>query len=198
MRDARKIFDRRTLVVLLVLLVLAGLTQWLLNINETPSATSSNAHAPDYTMENFTITAMDMQSRPKHRLQATFMAHYPDNDSTEFTSPHITIFGADKAPWEIYGKRGWMSGGRELILLKGDVLIENAQAPPRDRLRLVTKNLRVLPDEQYAETAQPVTITGQTSVTYATGMRAYLKDGRLQLLSKVRGTYAPKAKPAQH
>lgn len=198
MRDARKIFDRRTLAVLLVLLVLAGLTQWLLSMNETPGAMSSNAHAPDYTMENFTITAMDMQNRPKHRLQAASMAHYPDNDSSEFASPHITIFSADKAPWDIYAKRGWMSGSRELILLKGDVLIENAQATARDRLRLVTKNLRVLTDEQYAETEQPVTITGQTSITHATGMRAYLKDGRLQLLSKVRGTYAPKTKPAQH
>ena len=198
MRDIRKIFDRRTLVVLLILLVLAGLTQWLLNINETPGTMPSNAHVPDYTMENFTITTMGTQGRPKHRLQAAFLAHYPDNNSSEFTSPHITIFSVGKAPWDIYGKRGWMSGSRELILLKGDVVIENAQAPPRDRLRLVTKNLRVLTNEHYAETAQPVTITGQTVVTHATGMRVYLKDGRLQLLSKVRGIYAPKAKPARH
>ncbi len=194
MRDARRLLDRRMLAVLLVLLLLAGLTQWLLSLNEISASAVRDSHNPDYTMENFTITTMDAAGKPEQRLQSVRMAHYPDDDSTEFARPHITIFRDNKAPWEIYGERGWMSADRELILLRGDVLIENPQAPPQSRLRLVTRDLRVLTGEETAVTEQPVTITGQTSLTHGTGMRAYFKDGRLQLLSKVRGTYAPKAK----
>ena len=184
------------LAVLLVLFLLAGLTQWLLNLNEAPNFTARNTHQPDYTMENFTITSMGDTGKPRQRLQSTFMAHYPDDDSSEFTKPHITVFRTGEAPWEIYSERGWVAGGRELIVLRGDVLIENPQAPIGRRLRMVTQDLHVRTDEESASTDRPVTITGPTSVTRANGMRAYLKEGRLHLLSKVRGTYAPKSNAA--
>ncbi|MEO5703093.1 MAG: LPS export ABC transporter periplasmic protein LptC [Gammaproteobacteria bacterium] len=182
--------------VLLILLLLAGLTQWLLNLNDARSPPVRNTHDPDYTMENFTITSMGSTGKPQQRLQSTYMAHYPDDDSSEFTKPHITVFREEDAPWEIYGERGWVSGGREHILLRGDALIENPQAPAERRLRMVTQDLHVFADEEYVETDRPVTITSQTSVTHSTGLRAQLKEGRVQLLSKVRGTYAPKSNAA--
>lgn len=195
MYDARKIFDRRMLIILLVLLTLAGLSQWLLNLNEAPSATSRPDRGPDYTMDNFTATAMGAAGNPENRLQATHMAHYPTDGSTQFTKPHITVFRTDHAPWHIHAERGWMGADRKLVLLRGDVLIENPAAPKARVARLTTRNLRVLIDEEYAETDQPVTLRTQSSVTHAIGMRAYLKEGRLQLLSQVRGTYAPKKAP---
>ena len=185
------------LAVLLVLLLLAGMTQWLLNLNDARVASARKTHQPDYTMENFTIDSMDETGKPRQRLQSAFMAHYPDDDSTEFTKPHITLFRTDEAPWEIYGARGWVSGKRDVMELRGDVLIENPQTPAASRLRMVTQDLRVQTTEQTAATDRPVTITSQTSVTHATGMRAQLKEGRLQLLSKVRGVYAPKANAAK-
>jgi lipopolysaccharide export system protein LptC len=196
-RDARRIFDRRMLAMLFALFLLAGLTQWLLNLNQVPTSASRDSHNPDYTMENFTITSMDNTGTPRQRLQSAFMAHYPYDDSTGFTRPHITAFRPGDAPWEIYGERGWVSGNRDLVLLRGDVLIENPQAASTRRLHMVTQDLRIVTDEEYVATDRPVTITSQTSVTHATGMRAYLKEGRLQLLSKVRGTYAPESNVAK-
>lgn len=198
MREARRFITIRSLLPLLVLLGLIALAQWLLRVNQEPPAQARISHDPDYTMENFVATAIGIQGKPKNRLQSRSMAHFPDNDTSEFTLPHITIFPEVKVPWEITSKRGWMSGNQEFILLRDAVLIENPTAVPRKRVTVVTRDLRVLADKEYAETDQPTIITSQGSVTYGTGMRAYIREGRLQLLSKVRGIYEPKPKVTQN
>lgn len=191
MRDARRIFDRRTLAILLGLLLLVGLSQWLRNLNEAPSVPAKLTHEPDYTMDNFVVTAMGPHGKPEHKLAARYMAHYPDDGSTEFTKPHITVFQKNSAPWHIHAERGWMGADRKVVLLRGAVLMENPQAPASRAIRLTTRDMRVRVDEEYAETDQPVTIRGQASIVKAIGMRAFLKEGRVQLLTEVRGSYAP-------
>ncbi|HLA74459.1 MAG TPA: LPS export ABC transporter periplasmic protein LptC [Gammaproteobacteria bacterium] len=183
------------LLILLALLLVAGLSQWVRNLNGDGKPARSLSHQPDYTMDDFTITAMGPTGKPKHQLQARYMAHYPDDGSTEFTQPHLTVYRDKGAPWHLYSERGWMSAERKFVLFRGDVLMENPQAPPSRIVRMVTKDLRVVVDEEFAETDQAVTIRSKTSVTHGVGMHAYLKEGRLQLLSKVRGTYEPRVKP---
>ena len=45
------------------------------------------------------------------------------------------------------------------------------------------------PQQQYAQTQQPVRIDGAGGVSTGTGMKAYLKESRIHLLSNVRGQY---------
>lgn len=186
--------ERRTLVLILILIVLALLSQWLLSLNETDreGKESSLQHEPDYTMENFVITAMDASGKPAHKLQSPLMVHYADDGSAEFTQPAVTLYQKDAAPWEVRSERGWMTEDRKRILLQGAVLIENPAARARDVWRLETHDLTLLPDAEYAETAAPVKITGKTSVTRGVGMQIFIKEGRLKLLSKVRGRYEAK------
>ena len=54
-----------------------------------------------------------------------------------------------------------------------------------------TEDLKVLPREEYAETALPVSISTPESLTRGTGMRAYLAESRVQLLSNVRTKIEP-------
>lgn len=186
--------ERRTLVLIVLLGLLALLTQWLLNLNEAGrrAPESKPRHEPDYTMENFVITAMNGMGQPAHKLRAPRMVHYADDGSTEFTRPDITLYQEGAAPWEVHAERGWMSKDHKHILLQDEVLIENPAAPASQVWHLKTRDLTLLPDEEYAETAQPVTITGRTSETRGVGMQVFIKEGRLKLLSKVRGRYETK------
>ncbi len=186
--------ERRTLVLIALLGLLALLSQWLLNLNEAGQRApeSKPRHEPDYTMDNFVITAMDSAGKPAHRLQASRMVHYADDGSSEFTRPDITLYQEDAAPWEMHAERGWMSKDHKRILLQDEVLIENPAAAPSEVWHLKTRDLTLLPDEDYAETAAPVTITGRTSVTSGVGMQVFIKQGRLKLLSQVRGRYEAK------
>jgi len=49
--------------------------------------------------------------------------------------------------------------------------------------------MTVFPDKQYAQTEQAVRIEAANGVTTANGMKAYLEDGRMLLLSNVRGQH---------
>ncbi|MCL4316473.1 MAG: LPS export ABC transporter periplasmic protein LptC, partial [Gammaproteobacteria bacterium] len=123
------------------------------------------------------------------RLRAQRMLHYPDDGSTEFIQPLLTVFQVDAPPWEVQAERGTLAQDQDKVWLMDAVRIENPEAAPHLRWRLDTRDLHVKVDEEYAETAQPVTIVGATSVTHAVGMRVFLKEGRVQLLAKVKGTY---------
>ena len=54
---------------------------------------------------------------------------------------------------------------------------------------LTTSRLSVFPEREYAETEQAVRIETVNGVTTANGMQAFLNDGRLLLLSNVRGQH---------
>ena len=193
MRPLRNIFDNRTLLGLGVLLLLAVFSQWLLSVNNGLSAAKATvSHDPDYTMENFIITTMGAAGSPEHRLQARYLAHYPDDGSAELTAPQFTLYERDDGPWQVSAARGWVGGGQKFAVLRDNVLIENPQAGPAQAIRITTSELQVLPDDKYAQTGQPVTLQSQNALTHAVGMRLYLDEERLQLLSQVKGTYAPK------
>lgn len=170
--------------------LVALLTQWLLYISAPPDGSQvARRHAPDAIMDEFVATGMGVDGRPEHRLRAQRMMRYPDDGSTEFIQPLLTVFQENAPPWMVDAERGWLAQDRDSVWLQDAVRIENPDAAPHLRWRLDTRDLHVKVDEEYAETARPVTIVGATSVTHAVGMRVFLKEGRIQLLSKVQGTY---------
>jgi lipopolysaccharide export system protein LptC len=192
-RPLHDIFDKRTLLILGALFLLALFSQWLLSVNNGLSPSKDTVrHDPDYTMENFFITTMGATGSPEHRLQARYLAHYPDDGSTEFTAPQFTLYERDDGPWQVSAERGWVGPKQKFVVLRDNVLIENPQAASGKVMRVTTSELQVLPDDKFAQTGQPVTLQSQNSLTHAVGMRLYLNEERLQLLSKVKGTYAPK------
>ncbi len=175
--------------------LLAGFSQWLLYISAPPEDRRAvQRHAPDAIMDEFVATGMGADGRPEHRLRAQRMAHYADDGGTEFVQPLLTVFQENAPPWVVNAERGWLAQDHDSVWLKDAVRIENPDAAPHLRWRLDTRDLHVKVDEEYAETAQPVTIVGATSVTRGVGMRVFLKEGRIQLLSKVKGTYESNAR----
>ncbi len=145
-------------------------------------------HMPDFFMEDFTSTNMDDEGRPRRRVSAAYMAHFPDSNSNEFQSPHVVIFRGSGQPWHVESERGWTSGAGDVMLLLGEVTIwRNGESGER-KIQIETRDLRVLPDSDYGETEEAVTIRTPTSVTRGIGMRAWLDQSRMELLADVRTT----------
>jgi len=143
-------------------------------------------HMPDFFMEDFTSTDMDDEGRPRRRVSAAYMAHFPDSDTNEFQSPRVTIFRTVGEPWHVVSERGWTSGAGDVMLLLGQVTIwRNGESGERS-IEIETRDLRVLPESDYGETEEAVIIRTPTSVTRGTGMRAWLDESRMELLADVR------------
>lgn len=157
---------------------------------EEDSQQGSTEHTPDYYVDDFTVSEMGPDGKPKRKLTAEKMLHYPDDDSTELTRPYMVLYEDDTPPWNIRSETGWVSGDGKLILLIGEVYIDRVAAPGVRPLQIKTRDLRVRPEENYAETDNHVRIRSENSEQTSVGMQAWLnKPVRMKFLSNVRGRY---------
>lgn len=184
----------RLAVVIFVLLSLAGASIWLKNdhhddIDSETVKKKKQRHVADYYMENFEMTTMNDKGRPSSLLISNKMLHYPDDDSTELNKPVMTMYREVGKPWIISAERGWIAADNKLILLSGNVVISRHSGPNNRAVKLYTERLRIHPKADFAETDQPVTMISENRKTTAIGMRAYIRDGQLQLLNDVRVHY---------
>jgi lipopolysaccharide export system protein LptC len=181
-------------VVVLALLLVAAATFWWLSkvgVDDGEKA-ATKAHEPDYYMQNFTQSTMDERGRLANRLSAEMMLHYADDDSTELVKPILDVYNDGPSPWRVRADKGWVSANNEVVLLTGAVHIWRDDLNGERELDVVTRDLRVLPKDRYAETDKEATIAGPGVQYNAVGMRAIFKENRLELLSRVKGRHEPK------
>lgn len=184
--------DRRALFIGLFLTLLAIGTGWLnLTHREDPPRVSRAPHLPDFWVEGFNALTMDAEGRPARRLTASLMRHFEDDGTTELTAPVLLVYEPGLPPWHIRSERGWMSGDGNLLLLQGEVLIDREASERSRPVHLVTRDLRVQPREDYAETDQAVHAESGPHWVTSQGLEAWLRAPvRIKLLAQVRGHYA--------
>ncbi|MDX1518593.1 MAG: LPS export ABC transporter periplasmic protein LptC [Gammaproteobacteria bacterium] len=181
-----------TLVLLGAALLSATAVNWLGN---NPGLFSGQpGHYPDYYMENFSTLTMEQDGRPKNRLNAEYMAHYPDDDTIELTRPRLEIFRQGEMPIIITSDKGWVTSDNKVILLSGKVDLWQDDHEGERQLEVNTSEVRVLLDQDYAETDRHATIRKLNTIVDADGVRAYFKQNRLELLDNVRGKIEPNKK----
>lgn len=180
----------------LALIVLAIATSlWLAGLGTTsPNVKRFEGHAPDLTMEEFEVTSMGEDGSPLRRLSAAYMAHFTDTQTKELTHPHLVIYREAAEPWHVASERGWVSADNDVLMLLGEVNIWRNRPDGKPEIHIETEDLKVLPREDYAETELPVSISTPESLTLGTGMRAYLGESRVQLLSNVKTKIEPPAR----
>ena len=177
-----------------VLILVAAFSYWALEKLTEDSAAKLNklAHYPDYYMENFTTLTMNQDGTPKNRLNAVYMAHYPDDNTSELHKPELEIFRIDRPPIMVTADNGWVTSNNDVILLSGNVYLHQNDEFGNLKVELIAEDARVLVDQKYAETDKAATLITKRSVTNSIGMRAYLQEQRMEFLSNVQTTIAPR------
>ena len=183
----------------LILVIIAAITYWALDklTEDDLTKLSKLAHYPDYYMENFTTLTMNQDGTPKNRLYADYMAHYPDDNTSELHQPKMEIFREEKQPIHVRSDRGWVTSNNDVILLKGNVYLHQNDDDGKLKLELLAEDAKVLVDQKYAETDNPTTLISRKSTTTSVGMRAYLQEQRMEFLSNVRTTIESSTPPSE-
>ena len=189
---------RRFRPVLVMLVIAAAVASWWLRDSTAPpSAQSVRKEGPreiDYYITGFDITQMTEAGRPAHRLVAARAHHFTDDDTTELQQPRLTVYQLDSPPWQVDADGALVSSDGSLILLSGEVAIERAGGSNSRPVRMTTRNLRVQPKQDYAETDEKVRVETDRDWLDATGMQAWFRPpSRLKFLSQVKGYYVPDA-----
>jgi lipopolysaccharide export system protein LptC len=184
----------RWLVPLALLMLVGASTWWLVHLEKREKGAARGPHEPDSFMEGLTRTTMDANGRLKERLFADRMEHFPDDDSTELVRPRLELYNPEGIPWHVTAEHGWVEAHGDKALLKGHVRVWRKDPAGRPEVEVFTNQLQVYREGEYAETKAPTTIKSPTSVSHGIGMRYYLKEERLILLSKVKTHYEPHKK----
>ena len=177
------------------LLAAAGTSGWMLyNLDfDAPVTAQRPSDAPDAYMENFVTIEMDDAGKPKRRIEADYMAYHAD-ETVELSNPRYVLYRAEGEPWHVRSERGQVSADGTVVLLMGKVDIWRNDASGARALDIRTEHLKVLPESEYGETEEPVTIRTPAGTSTGVGMRAYLDETRFQLLSQVR-THVDRRRP---
>ena len=177
-------------ILLLIALLLAAVGYW--NIRPESFMQQPHTTAEESPVDFFVINPRTVQYQPdgkrNYELTAEKMEHIKASDTSLLTRPDLHSYRGTELPWHITSERGEVGPAGEEVELIDNVRIERTDAEGRPTI-ITTTRMTVLPEKDYAETRQPVRIVAANGVTTATGMKAYLNEGRVLLLSNVRGQH---------
>ena len=177
--------------MLFFVVIVALLSTWLLKTvgPDIPDTESQARHSRDYYLHNFTATIMDEFGRPRYKLRALHLDHFPDDDSMILTQPKLDFYENQSPLWTVNSDYGFVYDGGKIIHLTGRVDMERKARPGKERITIVTHDLRIWTKAKYAETDAKVHLVQTKNTLEAVGMRIYLTLGELVLLSDVHGKY---------
>ncbi len=181
---------------LLPLLALLAFVYWLdMQVQQEVAAIVNNQrHDPDGIMDNFSAVKMNLQGVPGVLLSARQLRHYPDHDTTELELPRLTMLSAVHPPVHVKGVRGNVSSRGDEVIFHDDVVVTREPVGTQSAMALRTEYLRVLPNQDWANTDKPVIMSDAYNTVHAIGMEMNNKTRILKLLSQVRSEHFPNAK----
>jgi lipopolysaccharide export system protein LptC len=174
----------------ILLTAFALVTTWLVQNLEKDLSTSPQMsdHIPNYTLHHFQSVQMNEQGYLKSRLMAEKMVHYLQA-KTELTTPAMVFYKQQQPVWVIQAERGEISNDDNEIWLLGQTHWQRYTPNQLKELEIITRDVRLQRDTQYAETASATQIISAYGETHSVGMRVFIPQEKIELLSQVRGNY---------
>lgn len=171
----------------------AILSWWLVQLTEseeTPSLTPQKSHSAEYFSSGYVKWEMDEAGQLKSKLIAKSMTHYGDDGTTHLQKPELILINRDAPPWVIQSETGIVSADGKQIFLTDKVVVERKGASGVSPLKINSSNVRVEPDQDYAETDEWAELLSPPNRTEGIGMQLHYGDPiQIKLFSKVRGKY---------
>jgi lipopolysaccharide export system protein LptC len=173
---------------LVVLGMLAGFTFWLEQSTQDEGGGNHAKlrHDPDFWVENFTLRRFDNEGDIQHLLTAKRMEHFPDDESTEVASPYLAYFKGRKSI--ATARTAWLDKEGKHVRLNDEVRVVRPGIDGGPDTIVTTSVLNVVPDDEYAQTDAPVTLTQGQTVLHGVGLEVSNKTQVAVLSGPVQGT----------
>ena len=186
--------ERRYWLVVALLAVLAAGTELLLWLtrDRTNAQTFAGPPRSDYTLEEFTLDALDSAGKRTFRVSGPRLARRDDDGSIFVETPDYLLVDGGGHPWNGKSDSAWVDKEGEVMKLLGHVEMHRAADAQTEAIDVVTRDLTTFPKKKTMETAAAATITQPGSILRGTGMRGDLNDKTLELLSDVSSTLQSK------
>ncbi len=203
----RTLLDRLTAWSPVLLLgSLAALTYWLdAQVQQkVPRPDGSTRHDPDLFIERFRAASFDTAGKERQSLAAERAQHFPDDSSTDFTAPALTLNDPGRPRMSVTADKGVVSGDRQTVTFTGKVRAVRDAMPPAPKapgtrnggepsgpVTVSTESLRVIPKAGRADTDAAVTIEEPRGIIHGVGMELDNQAKTLKIRSRLSGTMQP-------
>ncbi|TAK77517.1 MAG: LPS export ABC transporter periplasmic protein LptC [Gammaproteobacteria bacterium] len=171
--------------------LIVGLAAWTTFMSyrpQTPNA-APPSNLPDAYMEDVVAVIMDKEGKPKMKIVTPKMVHYGENDTTQLTSPELTLYRQSPQPWHITSRYAKAMEGTDIVDFWDNVMILHTADKNNPATVVKTTALTVYPNKQTAETKEFITLEQPHLLVKAVGMQADMNTGDIKLLSQTRGEY---------
>lgn len=174
-----------------VLTVLAGLSFWLMRATALPEAGSDgkDRHDPDYIITQMEVRKLTKDGELQYVLTGDEARHYPDDDSTDVTRPHLTYLQPGKPKLYLSARQAQISADGETVQLDGDVRLRRDPTATHAALFGHMPDLTIRTEEETAFTASPVRFTQGASRLEGVGMHLDNKTQTYVLQSRATGQF---------
>ncbi len=180
----------KNIIITLSLLIITGLAVWTTLLSfHPPAIVTVNNNSPDAFMEDVVALIMDKQGKPHMKIVTPKLVHYPEKDTTQLTSPELTLYRNSLEPWFIKSRFATATDGTDYIHFWDNVTIHHAADENNAATFIKTTTLTVFPNKKLAETNQLITLIQPNLLVKSLGMKANMNTGDIKLLSEARGEY---------
>jgi len=178
----------RYFTILITVLLLAGLSGWwLAELRKSPATIAKpDKNHYDYFLTNFNTTVINEQGKMAYHLKAAHMEHYPVDNHAVLKQPQLTLLDTPTT-WTAVAQNGIVYIDKQTIDLSGDVVLR--QTATTADVILMTDKLHINAAKKTLATTSKVKIHSGKDTIIATGLKANLTNGQLELLSRVQGQY---------
>ncbi|MFM0722097.1 LPS export ABC transporter periplasmic protein LptC [Paraburkholderia strydomiana] len=183
-------FRWTSLIPLVAMAALAGITWWLLQATQprqNEGAPRPKGHTPDYFADNFSVSELDQSGATQYRLTAQSLIHYEDDELSDLIKPAMRAFQPGKPIVTATGDTGKVNADASIVDLYGNARILRAPGNGDPQMQADSEHFRVLVNDDVIETEKPVKLQRGMSVMTASGMNYNNVTRVMQLFGNVRG-----------
>lgn len=186
--------NKKNLICFLLIVILLGVF-YLYHADEESHAVDSSmdlSGQPIYQSDNMTTDIYDLSGEIIYKITSDNVKHFDSSNSTEFTSPHLTLFDQEHKPtWHIEAKQATLTDDK-LLYLNHDVELNNL-TPDAQIKQVKTDNAVVDLTTQLVTSDDPITIKGVGFSSTGTGLAGNLKEKTAKILENVKTLYNTEA-----
>jgi len=143
----------------------------------------------DMVIHHLTVHQFDTEGKLVNDLKTPLMRHISANNTHWFKTPDIIISQPNQPAWTIHAKEATALYGGQQITLNNNVIIHQEKDEHTQESTFKTESITYFPKDKLATTPLDITYEHSGHVLQSTGMKAYLAEKRIQLLSQAKGTY---------
>ncbi len=185
--------ERNNWLLIIGLAAFAALTQLLVWYVRPKKDADPFVGAPrsDYTLQNFTMNALDDQGHLSFILEAPRLARRSDDGMIFVDLPHYTMVDSGGNLWKGTSDAAWTNKDGTELMLSGAVEMHRLPNDKVQAAQIVTTDMMTWPKDKRMQTATLATITQPDSVSSGVGMKSDLNLKVVEFLSSYHGSMLP-------